>query len=427
MDHPKGAANANTVTEGDSIVFLRRELDFGSLAPAIEPGAGSARIGVVNRPKERRMKRAIFAALAVTVLVAAALVAAVGGGIRNSSAADHVDAPGLMPPGGNLQLDITDVYAFRARNGNTVLALNVNGLTEAGKRPVFASGVPSVSRTKAATYWLRVDNDGDATADVNLGISFSKPNAQGVQTMTVMRNGKRLLAGTTSPGKAAKVNRAGAVRAYAGLRDDPFFFDLDGFINILSKEAGKSFLGCTNARTDFFAGKNVSAIVLELPAAMLRGGSSQIGVWGATTVGRKQIDRMGRPAVNTVFVPQNPFEKNEPSAKNKFNAGQPKNDKANFRAEVVDTLQVLFSLNDGAGDDKGDDAMKISGLADVLLPDILTFDTAKSDGFLNGRRLADDVIDAELNLITEGAVKTDCVSKNDRAFRASFPYLATPR
>jgi hypothetical protein len=36
------------------------------------------------------------------------------------------------------------------------------------------------------------------------------------------------------------------------------------------------------------------------------------------------------------------------------------------------------------------------------------------------------VIDAELNLITEGAVKTDCVSKNDRAFRASFPYLATP-
>ena len=373
------------------------------------------------------MKRAIFAALAVTVLVAAALVAAVGGGIRNSSAADHVDAPGLMPPGGNLQLDITDVYAFRARNGNTVLAMNVNGLTAAGKRPVFASGVPTVSRTKAATYWLRVDNDGDATADVNLGISFSKPNGSGVQTMTVTRSGERLLTGTTSPGKAVKVNRAGAVRAYAGLRDDPFFFDLDGFINILSKESGKSFLGCTNPRTDFFAGKNVSAIVLELPAAMLRGDSSQIGVWGATTVGRKQIDRMGRPAVNTVFVPSNPFEKDEKSAKNQFNASQPKNDQAKFRAEVVDTLQTLFSLNDGAGDNKADDQMKINGLADVLLPDILTFDTAKSDGFLNGRRLADDVIDAELNLITEGAVKTDCVSKNDRAFRASFPYLATPR
>jgi Domain of unknown function (DUF4331) len=372
------------------------------------------------------MKRAILAALAVTVLAAAALAAAISGGPGNSAAADHVDAPGLMPPGGNLQLDITDVYAFRARNGNTVLAMNVNGLTAPGKRPVFASGVPSVARTKAATYWFRVDNDGDAAADVNLGVSFSKPRGNGVQTITVTRNGKRLVAGTTSPGKSVRTNRRGAVRAYAGLRDDPFFFDLDGFINILSKDAGKSFLGCKGTRTDFFAKKNVSAIVLELPSSMLRGDSSQIGVWAATTVGRKQIDRMGRPAVNTVFVPQNPFEKDEPYAKNQFNAGQPKNDKARFRAEVVDTLQVLFSLNDSAGDNKGDDAMKISGLADVLLPDILTFDTAKSDGFLNGRRLADDVIDAELNLITEGAVTTDCVSRNDRAFGAAFPYLATP-
>ena len=372
------------------------------------------------------MKRALLAALATTALAAAALAAAVSGGPGNSTAADHVDAPGLTPPGGNLQLDVTDVYAFRARNGKTVLAMNVNGLTAAGKRPVFASGVPTVSRTKAATYWFRVDNDGDAVSDVDLGVGFSKPNRAGVQTITVTRNGKRLLRGKTSPGRAATVNRAGAVRAYAGLRDDPFFFDLDGFINILSMDAGKSFLGCRGARTDFFAKKNVSAIVLELPAAMLRGDSSQIGVWGATTVGRKQIDRMGRPAINTVFIPQNPFEKDEASRKNQFNAGQPKNDKARFRAEVVDSLRVLFSLNDNAGDNKADDGMKINGLADVLLPDILTFDTSKSDGFLNGRRLADDVIDAELNLITEGAVKTDCVSRNDRAFGAAFPYLGSP-
>ena len=373
------------------------------------------------------MKRAILAALAVTALVAAALAAAVSGGPGTSTAADHVDAPGLTPPGGNLQLDITDVYAFRARNGNTVLAMNVNGLTAPGKRPVFASGAPVVARTKAVTYWFRVDNDGDAAADVNLAVTFGKANRAGVQELTVKRNGRLLVEGQTSPAKSVAVARSGAIRAYAGLRDDPFFFDLDGFINILSTDAGKSFLGCTGRRTDFFAGKNVSAIVLELPAAMLNGDSSNIGVWGATTVGRRQIDRLGRPAVNTVFVPSNPFEKDEASAKNAFNAAQPKNDQARFRAEVVDTLQTLFSLNDSAGDNKADDAMKINGLADVLLPDILTFDTSKSDGFLNGRRLADDVIDAELNLITEGAVKTDCVSRNDRAFRNAFPYLATPR
>ena len=373
------------------------------------------------------MKRAILAALALTVLAAAALAAVVSGGPGSSAAADHVDAPGLTPPGGNLQLDLTDVYAWRARNGNTVLAMNVNGLTAKGKRPVFASGSPAVARTKAVTYWFRVDNNGDAAADVNIAVAFGKANRRGVQEMTVRRNGKLLVEGQTSPSKGITINRSGAIRAYAGLREDPFFFDLDGFINILSMEPGKSFLGCTSPRTDFFAGRNVSAIVLELPASQLtHAGSAAIGVWSATTVGTKQIDRMGRPAVNTVFVPSNPFEKDEASAKNTFNASQPKNDRAKFRGEVVDTLQVLFSLNDSAGDNKADDAMKISGLADVLLPDILTFDTGKSDGFLNGRRLADDVIDAELNLVTEGAVKTDCVSKNDRAFRAAFPYLGTP-
>ena len=373
------------------------------------------------------MKRAILAALAATALATAALAAVVTGGPRPSAAADHVDAPGLTPPGGNFQLDLTDIYAWRTRSGSTVLALNVNGLTAPGKSPVFASGVPAVSKTKAVKYWLRVDNNGDAVSDVDLAISFGKPNNAGVQTMTVTRNGKVLVTGMTGADKAMKINRAGAVKAYAGLRDDPFFFDLDGYINILSKETGKSFLGCKSPRADFFAGKNVSSIVIELPASLLtRSGSSQIGVWAATTTGSKQIDRMGRPAINTVFIPQNPFEKTEPYMKAQFNATQPKNDQARWRGEVVDSLQVLFSLNDGAGDDKSDDAKQIAGLADVLLPDILTFDTAKSDGFLNGRQLADDVIDAELGLITESTVKTDCVSKNDRAFRPAFPYLATP-
>jgi len=378
------------------------------------------------------MTRTIFAAIAVTVLAAAALAAVVSGGPAPSAAADHVDAPGLTPPGGNLQLDITDVYAWRARKGTTVLAANVNGLTAPGTNPVFASGAPSVATTQAVTYWFRVDNNGDAVPDVNLSVRFGKPNDKGIQAMTVRRNGAMIVAGSTSPGNGMKINRSGKVRAYAGLRDDPFFFDLDGFINILSSESGKSFLGCTSPRTDFFARKNVSAIVLELPSALLTGsGSSRIGVWATTTTGLTQVDRMGRPAINTVFIPNNPLPPDrvsdgKASMKTTFNTSAPRNDQANFRSEVVDTLTVLHSLNDAAGDNRSDDAGKVSGLADVLLPDILTFDTASSDGFLNGRRPADDVIDAELGLITEGAVTTDCVSQNDRSFRAAFPYLASP-
>ncbi|HET6601639.1 MAG TPA: DUF4331 family protein [Gaiella sp.] len=384
------------------------------------------------------MRKTLIAAVAASLAVGAAAVGALVGGPSAAGAADHVDAPGLMPPGGNFQLDITDIYAWRAKTGNTVLALNVNGLAKPGQAPVFASGVPGVRSTKGVAYWLRTDNDGDAVSDVDLQVTFGKPAKNGVQHLTVRRNGKLLVSGkSTAPGaRIVKVNRQNGVKAYAGLRDDPFFFDLAGYLDILAaldddmSNDAKSFVGCTSPRSDFFKGLNVSSIVLELPPGLLTGSTSSIGVWGATTVGGKQVDRMGRPAINTVFLPNNPFPGEQkgqvPSQKSAFNKAQPRNDQAAFRGEVVNTLQVLFGLNDTAGDDKSDDAKQISGLADVLLPDVLTFDTAKPGPFLNGRGLADDVIDAELGLITEGTVKTDCVSKNDRKFWPNFPYLATP-
>jgi hypothetical protein len=55
---------------------------------------------------------------------------------------------------------------------------------------------------------------------------------------------------------------------------------------------------------------------------------------------------------------------------------------------------------------------------------VLTIDTSSSDGFLNGRRLQDDVIDAELGLVTNGALTSDCVDSNDAVFSTTFPYLA---
>ena len=121
----------------------------------------------------------------------------------------------------------------------------------------------------------------------------------------------------------------------------------------------------------------------------------------------------------------------ESSKKTTFNHGDPSTDVANWTGEVVDTLQFLFSLNDpatglGGTDDPSDDAAQITGLAGVLLPDILTVDVANPAGFLNGRKPADDVIDAELGLITEGFVTTDCVGSNDVTFPSTFPYLTAP-
>ena len=64
---------------------------------------------------------------------------------------------------------------------------------------------------------------------------------------------------------------------FAGVRDDPFFFDLVQFKKIIAGQA-TSF---RNPGVDTFAGTNVLAIVVELPSSML--GGTKLGVWGSTS------------------------------------------------------------------------------------------------------------------------------------------------
>ena len=317
-----------------------------------------------------------------------------------TQAADHLDAPGLTPPGGDTRLDITDVYAFQSPSNpdNTVLVMGVNPLAGNLNDGTFRMG---------ALYDFKIDRNGDAKDDLTFRIRFAAPNNSLEQRVTVFRqdpddnrpNDPPLGRGKT--GEAIPLDGGGMLMA--GVFDDPFFFDLNAFLAV----------DFCNPGENFFTGLNISAIVLEVPSASL--GGDNIGVWARTVLDGKQIDRMGRPAINTVFIPNNPFEPSgsEPSQKNAFNMAQPQSDQRKFRKEVVDTLEIFY----GAG------SADAQALADFLLPDILTVDTSSSAGFPNGRGLADDVIDIELGLVTNGAVTSDCVA-NDSAFSTSFPYLA---
>lgn len=360
----------------------------------------------------------------ITMLSLIAVVLSVGLASRPVDAADHLDAPGLTPPGGTVDgatpYDITDVYAFQSPECDscTVIALGVNGLRAPGVKAAFATD---------AVYEFKVDND-DKNAVENLAfrVKFGPADENGVQSVELrMAKGQKAMTGdggqvlikarhgrTTGLGEPPVINEGKhGVHLFAGDRDDPFFFDLPGFLNVT--DPTKTF--CTSP-ADTFAGTNVSYIVLEIPNWLL-GSVGQIGVWGVTNQAGVQIDRMGRPAINTVFIPNNPFEPagSEPSQKNAFNAGLPKDDQANFRAEVVDTLDIFY-----------DDQTAINNLADFLLPDLLTLTLDQPTGFPNGRNLADDVIDIELGLVTNNAVTTDCVDGNDKAFSDQFPYLAEP-
>jgi hypothetical protein len=330
-----------------------------------------------------------------------------------ASAADHLDAPGTTPPGGDTRLDITDVYAFQSPSNpeNTVLIMGVNPLAGVLNDGTFHPG---------AVYEFRIDSDGDAIEDLTYRVTFAALKGSMEQSVTLRSipgkgGGASSMLASGQTGETISIPGGGSIRA--GIFDDPFFFDLANFNN------GATFCGTGLPVTDFFLGLNISAIVLEVPSAWL--GATTVGVWAETVRNKTQIDRMGRPAINTVFIPNNPFEPvgSEPSQKNAFNAGEPRNDQMDFRGEVVDSLTLLYSLNDATDPDPGDDAPTIQGLADFLLPDILTVDTSSTAGFPNGRRLADDVIDIELGLITEGLITSDCVA-NDSTFSTSFPYLA---
>jgi hypothetical protein len=325
-----------------------------------------------------------------------------------ASAADHLDAPGLTPPGGDTRLDITDVYAFQSPSNpeNTVFVMGVNPLAGELNDGTFHPN---------AVYEFRIDSDGDAVENLTYRVSFAAVKGSMEQSVTLRsipgKGGGASVLASGRTGQTISIPGGGSIRA--GVFDDPFFLDLNAFLAV----------DFCNPGDNFFSGLNISAIVLEVPSAWL--GSTNVGVWAETVLNKTQIDRMGRPAINTVFIPNNPFEPagSEPSQKNAFNAGEPSNDQMNFRGEVVDTLTLLYSLNDGMDPDLSDDAPTIQGLADFLLPDILTVDTSSTAGFPNGRQLADDVIDVELGLITEGLITSDCVA-NDSAFSTSFPYLA---
>ena len=149
----------------------------------------------------------------------------------------------------------------------------------------------------------------------------------------------------------------------------------------------------------------------------------------AATVYYQQQDQMGRPAINTVF--------NVSAAdKDAFNVTTPSAQGAAFQAKFQ---ARLLALNPGYTTNLLTyDAATFTG---ALATDVLTASTTGTTTFfdgnpantLSGRTLADDVINVELILIFGGpagsdkpGLTNDNVNANDKAFSASFPYLAAP-
>lgn len=339
--------------------------------------------------------------------------------------ADHRDAPSISEDG---RADILDIYGFiNPNNGNVVLALTIN--------PFAIGGAVQVAFGPDVLYQFKIDNTGDNVEDLVIQATFS-PTVPGPQSFTIRGPSKPRAIGTTSlrvetpaaitgPATGVVVTGTGSVvKAFAGLRDDPFFLDLIWVFRLIGAQPGGPLTRAPGI--DFFATLNCSILAIELPPSVLRGSTGNvIRFWASTSRARAtarsaspyladtqtepfiQVDRMALPVINTVLIPSR--------LKDAFNRTSPSQDSI-FREYAITNLIAL----------NGDRTYSQSLVDAVLLPDVATLDLARSGGFLNGRRPEDDVIDTVLQAVTRGTVLSDGVPRNDVAFLTDFPFFAPP-
>ena len=181
-------------------------------------------------------------------------------------AADHLDPPARTNIGAasDVASDIADIFLFDDPT-NINLVMTFAGPQAAGVLPTYDSNV---------VYCIHIANAGDAKVDnVVIYMRFGKdPEGNwGVQLLNVPGASGPIVGAVQTP------LTSGPVQAEAGLFDDPFFFDLQGFND--TKATGK--LSIMSNR-NFFAGKNDTAIVLQMPRSAIVNPGFPISVWAET-------------------------------------------------------------------------------------------------------------------------------------------------
>jgi hypothetical protein len=273
----------------------------------------------------------------------------------------------------------------------------------------------------------------------------------------------------------------GTTKVFAGQSDDPFFLDLRVFDLLYGASTTNGHPTFAESGTDSLAHYNVNQVAIKVPARYLalKGNVTRnpvIGIWSTTVAptangSGAQVSRLGNPLVNEVVVPV--------QLKDAFNSLTPDKDHtipavvakvkdpevphlvqsiygitapATPRNDLVETFLTGISKNSGGpipldlnSQLLNKDVVKsqfvpaeelrlnvtIPSHANPMPLGVLQNDT---QGYPNGRRLSDDVVDIELKAL-EGALPpynkdvsavTDGVNANDVPFTSGFPYTPLP-
>lgn len=360
-------------------------------------------------------------------------------------AADHREAPAVNGAG---EGDIGDIFAFLDPNDNNRIVLVI------GVNPFAVPAIPgSYKFSPDYLYQLKVDRTGDYNEDFVVQVLFDgtagasqtyrvymgAPEAGQAGALNRVLNRPPALEGSVN-----RVNTAGEVTAWAGLREDTFVFDASQLNRILAGTQdvfrqvttpvpaigtlrGRAVRADGTSGHDTFGGFNGSFFVISFPKSMI--GSGTVNTWGTVSapIGQEayiQFERMGQQAFSTVFVPA--------PLRDIFNLGVPADDVARFSNLVPDALTT--TENDGRGNTVAGRRAVLNALGltrlpggaslllpenfantnrnllrVALLPDVLRIDLSRPSadtaigqfGLQNGRRPGDDVVDILLRLARE--------------------------
>ncbi|PRP98570.1 DUF4331 family protein [Enhygromyxa salina] len=176
-------------------------------------------------------------------------------------AADHHEADTTSAD--DASANIGDLYAFHA-GGRLTLILTFDGYKLKSETPSYDPDV---------LYGFHIDTNGDNSPDQEIWARFGQ-NGAGEWGVSVegIPGVEGAVIGAVDE---VVVDDASGAQVFAGFRDDPFFFDLEGYNDTLMT-GQLSF----DAARDFVAFKNTGAIVVEFDHAGL--GSTSLAVWATT-------------------------------------------------------------------------------------------------------------------------------------------------
>jgi hypothetical protein len=264
-----------------------------------------------------------------------------------AQASDHSDAPqanGIVRQDANL----TDLHAF-VKGHNLVISLCAN--------PAIPKSAAAYQFPSDVTYEINLDNHCPVADDDPNGLGGTIMDPARVQADITFR----VTFGESGPRVKTLMHRGGAkapiTNFFAGLRDDPFI---------------------RGPRQ----GRNIAAIVLEVPLADIATTQSTLLIWATSKVD----DLDGR-----------------------------------FQDLAGRSLRSMMPENA----DMNDMAPRQQNVRMGVAPDVMIFNTARAAAFPNGRALTDDVVDLVGDPRVLGS-DAPFPAANDLPFLDVFPYLAPP-